>query len=169
MVKITGLVKRSSALFIIVIVCTGIHVAYPSTGRDAILARKDLLSLDPSELESIYQHKLDKGIKNFSILSAFLIRSSEQYLKQGEIERARDYAEYAQMLSPGYPPCYTHLGKVYWAQNRFLFLFVIEGWVKSISATLKNYTFAVGLLTNILLFFLLSFLFTFAVFSLLSL
>jgi tetratricopeptide (TPR) repeat protein len=168
-VKITGLVRRCSALLIILIVCTGTNVAYPSTGRNDLLDRKDLLSLGPDKLEGIYQYKLDKGMKNLSVLSAFLIRNSNVFLQQGEIERASEYAEYAQLLSPDYPPCYTHLGKVYWAQNRFLFFSVIAGWFKSLSATLRNYTFAVSLLTHSLLILLLSFLFTFAVFSVLSL
>lgn len=169
MVKITGLVRRCSALLIIIIACTGINVAYSSTGRNDILGRKDLLSLGPDKLEGIYQYKLDKGMKNLSILSAFLIRNSNVFLQQGKIERAREYAEYAQLLSPDYPPCYTHLGKVYWAQNRFLFFSVITGWIKSLCATLRNYTFAVSLLTHSLLIILLSFLFTFTVFSVLSL
>jgi tetratricopeptide (TPR) repeat protein len=168
-VKITGLVRRCSALLIILIVCTGTNVAYPSTGRNDLLDRKDLLSLGPDKLEGIYQYKLDKGMKNLSVLSAFLIRNSNVFLQQGEIERASEYAKYAQLLSPDYPPCYTHLGKVYWAQNRFLFFSVIAGWFKSLSATLRNYTFAVSLLTHSLLILLLSFLFTFAVFSFLSL
>ena len=100
MVKITGLVRRCSALLIILIVCTGTNVAYPSTGRNDLLDRKDLLSLGPDKLEGIYQYKLDKGMKNLSVLSAFLIRNSNVFLQQGEIERASEYAEYAQLLSP---------------------------------------------------------------------
>ena len=167
MLKISGLIRRYSSLLVILTFCIGIRCAYSSTTQSDLL-REVHLSPNRNELEKIYQYKLDHGIKNSSIVSAFLLRNSKKFLQQGKIKKAVEFGEYAQLISPDYPPVYTHLGKVYWAQNRFLIFAVIKGWCNSLRATFSNYPFAVLLLTNFLLFFLVSFLLTSAVFSIIS-
>ena len=169
MIKISGLIRRYSSLIIFIIVCTRVSAASPSTSFDELLAKEDRLSINREELDKIYQYKLDNGIKNLSNFSAFLLRSSEKLIRQGKFEKAVEYSEYAQMLSPSYPPAYTNLGKAYWAKNRFFIFSMIEGWFKSFSAILTNYNFSVFIFANFLLFFLVSFLLVIAVFSILSL
>jgi len=149
-------------------VCVPAGFVYSSTSWEDFLFDKARLSLNHEELEDIYQSKLNRGIKNSFNFSSFLLRTSEKYLAQGEIEKAKEYAEYAQLLSPSYPPVYTHLGKIYWTQNRFLFFSIPAGWLKSFSVVFVNYIFSVILLSNILLFFLLSLLLTIATFSIIS-
>jgi len=166
--KISGLIKRYSSLLVFLIVCIGICVAYPSITQSDLL-KKVPLSLNRDELEKIYQYKLDQGIKNSSIVSTFLLRRSKNFLHQGKIKKAVECAEYAQMLSPDYPPVYVHLGEVYWTQNRFHLFAMITGWFNSLPATFTNYPFAVFLLTNFILFFLVAFLLTITVFSIISL
>lgn len=167
MLKNSGLIRRYSSLLVFLMVWSGIRYACSSTNQSDIL-RKVHLSPNRDKLEEIYQYKLDHGIKNSSIVSAFLLRCSKKYLQQGKINKAIEYGEYAQMLSPDYPPVYTHLGNVYWVQNRFLIFAMVTGWLNSLLATFNNYPFAIFLLTNFLLFFLVSFLLTIAVFSIIS-
>ena len=168
MIKISGLIRRYSSLIIFIIVCIRVSAASPSTSFDELLANKDRLSINREELDKIYQYKLDHGIKNLSNFSAFLLRSSEKLIRQGKFEKAVEYSEYAQMLSPNYPPAYTNLGKAYWAQNRFSIFSMFVGWFKSLSATFTNYNFSVFLFANFLLFFLVAFLLVIAVFSIMS-
>ncbi|KPJ60642.1 MAG: hypothetical protein AMJ42_01415, partial [Deltaproteobacteria bacterium DG_8] len=167
MLKFSGLIKRYSSLLIFFIVYSVASTAYSSTTQSYLLTKVPF-SLKKDELEKIYQYELDQGIKNSSIVSAFLLRSSRNFLNQGKIKKAIECGEYAQMLSPDYPPVYTHLGKVYWAQNRFLIFTILKGWLNSLRATVINYPFTAFLLTNFLLFFLISFLFTTTVFALIS-
>lgn len=167
MLTVQGIIKRYSSLLVVVTLCIGISIVCPSTALSDIL-KKIRPTTNKDELEKIYQYKLDQGIKNLSVFSSFLLRSSRNYLDQGEIEKAVECAEYAQLLAPSYPPNYTHLGKVYWAQNRFRFFSMVTGWIDSFSATFNNYPFAVFGLANFLLFFLLSFLFAITVFSVTS-
>jgi len=152
-IKISGLIRRYSSLIIFLIVCIRVSAASPSTSFDELLAKKDRLSINREELDKIYQYKLDHGIKNLSNFSAFLLRSSEKLIRQGKFEKAVEYSEYAQMLSPNYPPVYTNLGKSYWTRNRFFIFSMIEGWFKSLGATLTNYNFSVFIFANFLLFF----------------
>jgi tetratricopeptide (TPR) repeat protein len=125
--------------------------------------------LNQAELESLYQYKLDRGINNLTLVSSFLLRSSDQFLRQGELRKAVDYAEYALMLSPAYPPAYIHLGKVYWSQNRFRIFSALAGWLKALRATCMNYFFAVFFLSHFLYVFLLSFLLMVSLFAIISL
>ncbi len=167
MLKISGLIRRCSSLFIFLTVCIGINAANPTT-HDDLLVKKDRVPLNHEELDKIYQYKLDCGIKNLSNVSAFLLRNSEEFIRQGDSKKAIEYSEYAQMLAPGYPPVYTNLGKAYWAKNRFFVFPVIAGWFKSLCATVASYPFAVFLFANFLLFFLVAFLLVIAVFSIIS-
>lgn len=167
-IKISGFIRRCSSLIVFMIVCIGSSAAFPLTRLDERLVKKDGRSINREELDTIYQYKLDHGIKNLSNVSAWLLRRSDALIRQGEFKRAVECSEYAQMLSPNYPPAYTHLGKAYWAKNRFFFFSMMAGWFKALRATLSNYHFSVFLFANLLIFFLVSFLLVIAVFSILS-
>ena len=85
-VNISGTIRRYSFLLVVLTFCIGIKDACPSTTQSDLL-KKVNPALTSEELEELYQYKLDHGIKNLSILSAFLIRSSKKYLKEGRISK----------------------------------------------------------------------------------
>ena len=85
MLNITGTIKRYVFLLIILTFCIGIRTVWPSTTQSDLLKKVSPV-LTSDDLEKLYQYKLDYGIKNFSILSAFLLRSSKQYLEEGDIK-----------------------------------------------------------------------------------
>ena len=167
MVKNSGLFRRWSSLLVFLKVCLGISIVCASTSLDDVFLKNH--HLNQAELESLYQYKLDRGINNLTLVSSFLLRSSDQFLRQGKLRQAVDYAEYALMLSPAYPPSYIHLGKVYWAQNRLRVFSAPAGWLKALRATCMNYFFAVFFLSNSLYLFLLSFLLMIGLFAIISL
>ena len=142
MVKILRALRRDSFLPVFFACCIGLWSAYPCSAQGDLL-KKITPVLTSDELEELYQDKLDHGVKNSSILSAFLLRSSKKYLTQGEIQKAVEYGEYAQKLAPSYPPVYSHLGKVYWTQNRLRIFAVLEGWIDSVRAAINNYSFSI--------------------------
>ena len=158
---------RCFSLLIALSLFIGISTAYASTTLDDIFLKK--YPLESSELESIYQYKLDRGIVNLSSASFFLLRGSDRLLNEGKIAKAVEYAEYALLLSPAYPPVYFQLGKVYWTQHRLRLQSVFTGWFNSIRAVVGNYSFAVYVLTNQLLLLFIAFLLLIAVFALISL
>jgi len=166
-VKNSGLFRRWSSLLVFLKVCLGISIVCASTPLDDVFLKNH--HLNQTELEALYQYKLDRGINNLTLVSSFLLRSSDQFLRQGELKRAVEYAEYALMLSPAYPPAYIHLGKVYWAQNRLRIFSAPAGWLKALRATCMNYFFAVFFFSSTLYDFLLSFLLVIALFATISL
>lgn len=168
MIIIFGFVRTYVFLIIVALVCLEAPAGFASSRFDERFVKKNGLSIDGEELDHLYQYKLDHGIKNLSNVSAFLLRTSDELIRQEKIETAVTCSEYALRLSPDYPPAYTHLGKAYWVQNRFFIFSVIAGWFKSLRATLANYSFSMCLLANMLLYFLMSVLFVIAVFSILS-
>jgi len=74
-------------------------------------------SLTQKELEQIYQMKLDKGVKNLTAVSLYLVRESKQARNKGNLERAAELVTYADKLSPDLPdPCFE-LAWIRWRQN----------------------------------------------------
>ena len=167
MVKNSGLFRRWYSLFVFLKVCLALSTVCASTPLDDVFLKNHHLS--QTELESLYQYKLDRGINNLTLVSSFLVRNSGKLLREGELRKAVDYAEYALMLSPAYPPAYIHLGKVYWAQNRLRLFSAPAGWIKALRATCMNYFFTVFFLSNTLYIFLLAFLLMIALFATISL
>ncbi len=161
------LFRRCGSLLIALNLCVGLSSAFSSTNLDDIFSKK--VPLDTADLEYLYEYKLDRGAHNLSLVSYFLMRGSDRLLTEGKIGKAVEYAEYALILSPGYPPAYFHLGKVYFAQNKLRFYSVFTGWFKSLSAGIRNYPYAVYLLSNLLWLLFVSFLLLIAVFAVISL
>ena len=159
--------RRYFFLFIVLNVFIGISSAYSSTKLDDILPNK--YPLETSDLEYLYEYKLDKGIRNLSLASYFLIRGSNRLLREGKIGKAVEYAEYALLLSPAYPPAYFHLGKIYFTENKLRFSSVLTGWFNSLGAGIRNYPYAVNLLSNLLWLLFSSVLLLIATFTVISL
>ena len=161
------LFRRFGSLLIALNLCIGLSTAYSATELDAIFSKK--FPLDTAELEYLYEYKLDRGSHNLSLVSYALMRGSDRLLTEGKIGKAVEYAEYALLLSPGYPPAYFHLGKAYFTQNKLRFYSVFTGWFKSLKAGVRNYPYAVYLLSNLLWLLFVSFLLLIAVFTVISL
>jgi tetratricopeptide (TPR) repeat protein len=155
------------SLLFVLNLCIGISYANSSTKLDEIFSKN--YPLETADLEHLYQYKLDRGVRNLSLASYFLMRGSNRLLTDKKFGKAVEYAEYALLLSPGYPPAYFHLGKVYFIINKLRFHSVFVGWFNSLKAGFRNYPYAAYLLSNHLWLLFLSFLLLIGVFSFISL
>ena len=72
-----------------------------------------------SQVEQLYQLKLDKGIRNLPILSYLLIRETERAHKDGDEDLAVELANASIKFSPDLPQPYFALGQALWNQNHF--------------------------------------------------
>jgi len=161
------MIRTAAMLWVALCLCAVSPSAHASTTVDAILSQKTPLGRE--DLERIYQFKLDRGAANLSVASCFLIRASKRFLQDGNGETARAYAEYAVKIAPDYPPAYTNLAAVCWAENRFKIDKLCEGLYKYLYATVTNYVPAAVPLTRMLFVVMYALLLTIAVYSLISL
>jgi tetratricopeptide (TPR) repeat protein len=90
-------------------------------------------SLSYSELDQLYQLKLDKGIRNIPIFSFLLMRESEQAREKGDADQAVRIAAYSIKFSPDLAQPYFELARSLWHQNPFqlhkILPEVLKGWV----------------------------------------
>ena len=56
--------------------------------------------LTTRELDKIYELQLDRGIRNYPVLSSVVVREAERARKEGEIDRAVELAGYAVKFAP---------------------------------------------------------------------
>jgi tetratricopeptide (TPR) repeat protein len=89
----------------------------PST--DLVWNVKKGTSISYSELDQLYQLKLDKGIRNIPIFSFLLIRESEQARAKGDADQAVRLATYSIKFSPDVAQTYFELARSLWYQNPF--------------------------------------------------
>ena len=80
--RISGLFRRCFSLLIVLSLCIGISTAYASTALDDIFLKKH--PLESSELEYLYQYKLDRGIVNLSSASFYLCGAVIGYSVKGK-------------------------------------------------------------------------------------
>ena len=80
-------------------------------------------------LESIYQAKLDNGVRNFIPLSLMLIATSKQLLADGAPDTAATCAEYARRFSPDFPAAAIHESYIHWHTDRFMIHRLVIGYV----------------------------------------
>jgi tetratricopeptide (TPR) repeat protein len=76
-------------------------------------------SINPKELDQLYQLKLDKGIRNVPILSFLLIRGSGQARRKGDADQAVRMATDSIKFSPDLPQPYFELARALCNQNPF--------------------------------------------------
>jgi len=86
---------------------------------DQLWDLKKSTSLSQKELDQLYQFKLDKGIRNVSILTFLLIRESEKARRKGDADHAVRMAIYSVKFSPDLPQPYFGLARTLWHQNPF--------------------------------------------------
>ena len=83
------------------------------------IAERKPPSFDQKELDQLYQIQLDKGVRNLSTLSLFLVREARKARESGQLDRAIDLATYAHRFSPELPQPYFELAKVRWKKKPF--------------------------------------------------
>jgi hypothetical protein len=122
-------------------------------------------SLDPKELDQLFQLKLDKGIRNVPILSLLLIRESKQARRRGDADQAVRMAIYSQKFSPDLPQPYFELARALWKQNLFQLHKILPEVFKGEIAQFYHYPSSLKLFYN--MFYILSnaILMTFIVFG----
>ena len=78
---------------------------------------KNPLPLSLTELDQLYQLKLDRGVRNVPLLSYFLIRQARQSRKAGNPDQAVRFASYSIKFSPDLPEPYLELSRALWHQD----------------------------------------------------
>ena len=83
------------------------------------IAEKKPPSFDKKDLDQLYQLKLDRGIRNLSTFSLFLIREARKAREEGQSDQAIELATYASRFSPDLPQPHFELARAGWQQNPF--------------------------------------------------
>jgi tetratricopeptide (TPR) repeat protein len=112
------------------------------------------LQTDKKGLEQLYQLKLDRGIRNLSILSFSLIREAEQARQGGEGDQAVLLATYAIKFSPNLPQAHFALAREYWHQNPFQISNILSEFLEGQIAQFRHYPCSLRFFYN--LFYILS-------------
>ncbi|HSB05768.1 MAG TPA: tetratricopeptide repeat protein [Thermodesulfobacteriota bacterium] len=121
--------------------------------------------LSPSELDQLYQLKLDKGIRNIPLLSSFLIREAEKSRLAGNSDQAVEWTRYAVKFSPDLPGPYFALSRALWHKNPLeIHRILFEVW-KGQGARLRYYPTALQLFYNAFYLLANALLMTFIVFG----
>jgi hypothetical protein len=120
------------------------------------------------EIEKLYQWKLNQGIRNHYYYAAALVRESQEAARKGETAAIPALLDYAEKMAPDF-------GEVTYARARWLWskdfpsLPNIGGaiwlWGRGFSLSFYNLEEALPQLANLLLWILISFLLTTAIFS----
>jgi len=101
------------------------------------------------ELDQLYQLKLDKGIRNFPILSYLLIREAERARRAGNVDQAVELASDAIKFSPDLPPPYFELAQARWDQNYFQVFEIVSILFKGQMARFRHFPSSLSLFYNI--------------------
>jgi tetratricopeptide (TPR) repeat protein len=91
------------------------------------------------ELDKIYELQLDRGIRNYPLLSSVLVREAERAREEGKVERAVELASYAVKFSPELFQPYFVLAKLRWSQKPLKPFESISDVFKGISAYFRYY------------------------------
>ncbi len=107
-----------------------------------------------TELDELYQSKLDKGARNLPILSWLLIREAEQARKRGNLEQAVALATASIKFSPDLAQPHFELAQALWSQDHFQLVKILSAFFKGQSARFGYYPSSLLLFYEI--FYLLS-------------
>ncbi|MBM4338085.1 MAG: tetratricopeptide repeat protein [Deltaproteobacteria bacterium] len=113
------------------------------------LAERKPPTFDKKDLDQLYQLKLDKGIRNLSTFSLFLIREAQKARKDGQVDRAVELATYASRFSPDLPQSYFELAMARWKQNPFRLDEILPTLLKGYQARLSHYPSSLNLIYHI--------------------
>ena len=91
-----------------------LKTVWPVRGKNA---EGNEFLLSTQELDKIYELQLDRGIRNYPLLSSVLVREAERARGKGKMDRAVEFAGYAVKFAPELSQPYFELAKVRWSQN----------------------------------------------------
>jgi tetratricopeptide (TPR) repeat protein len=129
------------------------------------LAEKKPPAFDKKDLEQLFQLKLDKGIRNLSTFSLFLIREAQKARKDGQSDRAIELATYACRFSPDLPQSYFELARARWKQNPLRLDEVLPEILKGYQARISHYPSSLNLIYHVFYIFSNSLLMAFIIFG----
>ena len=127
------------------------------------------IRLDDSTLDLIYQFQLNRGIKNFTTFTTFLINRTQQAIERGEKNEAIRLAQAAIRMAPQFPQPYWALAKAYWSESKINFYRVIKEYFKGYSIALRNFRSLLLMASNVYFLLYLSFFLTVITFALIIL
>jgi len=135
---------------------------WPGRGK---MGEGDEPLLSTQELDKIYGLQLDRGIRNYPVLSSVLVREAERARKKGNPDRAVEFASYAVKFAPELSQPYFELARVRWNQDPLKPYESISYCLKGLSAYFRYYPSALHFIYG--LFYLVSnaMLMTFIVFG----
>jgi len=117
------------------------------------------------ELEQLYQLQLDKGMRNFPVLSQLMIREAHRARERGDAGQAVDLAKYAIKFSPDLPQFYYELARALWSLGPFqlhrVFAEIYHGQI----AQFRHYPSSLKFFYNFFFIFCNALLMTFIVFG----
>ena len=117
------------------------------------------------ELDQLYQLKLDKGIRNFPILSYLLSREARKARERGDSDQAMALASYSVKFSPDLPSFYFELAKALWSQSPFQLHKIFPEVFKGLLAQFQHYPSSLNFFYNFFFILCNAILMTFVVFG----
>jgi tetratricopeptide (TPR) repeat protein len=132
----------------------------PSQGGDRKSSAKTT-----RELDQLYQLKLDKGIRNFPMLSYLLIREASRARNHGDPDQSVKLANYSIKFSPDLPQFYFELAKALWQQSPFQIHKIFPEVYKGLVAQFHHYPSALRFFYNLFYILCNAILMTFIVFG----
>ena len=111
-------------------------------------------SVNPKELDQLYQLKLDKGIRNVPTLSFLLIRESERARRKGDADRAIRAATDSIKFSPDLPQPYFELAQALCYQNPLQLHKILAELLRGVIMQFQYYPSSLRLFYNV--FYILS-------------
>ncbi|MGO8988876.1 MAG: tetratricopeptide repeat protein [bacterium] len=111
-------------------------------------------SVNPKELDQLYQLKLDKGIRNVPTLSFLLIRESERARRKGDADRAIRAATDSIKFSPDLPQPYFELAQALCYQNPLQLHKILAELLRGVVMRFQYYPSSLRLFYNV--FYILS-------------
>jgi len=124
---------------------------WPGRGK---MGEGDEPLLSTQELDKIYGLQLDRGIRNYPVLSSVLVREAERARKKGNPDRAVEFASYAVKFAPELSQPYFELARVRWNQDPLKPYESISYCLKGLSAYFRYYPSALHFIYG--LFYLVS-------------
>jgi len=152
------------------------HVETPPSGDQAMdlkgtwslrgrTAGQKVPTLGNKELDQFYQMKLDRGLRNLSVLSFFLIREAGQATQNGDHDMAVRLAAYAVKFSPELSQPHFALVKARWHENPIQFDKILPSFFEGLSVLTSYFPSSVNFFYNLSYLLANAILLTFLVFG----
>jgi len=113
------------------------------------IAEKKPPAFDKKDLDQLYQLKLDRGIRNLSTFSLFLIREAQKARKEGQSDQAIDLATHAHRFSPDLPQPHFELARARWQKNPWKLDEILPEIEKGYRAKFSHYPSSINLFYHV--------------------